>query len=98
MIIAEQDAGSALSRPGDPPASRGSALHALAPVIATAVAAAVYVITTPATADIAAHTYRAWLWDELGFAVWNAQWYGGHHMAGERGLLGRRGLGVLRRH
>ena len=31
---------------------------------------------------MAAHTYRTWLWDEVGFATWNAQWYGGHHMAG----------------
>src|SRR5690348_15775129 len=31
---------------------------------------------------MAAHTYRTWLWDQVGFATWNAQWYGGHHMAG----------------
>ena len=50
--------------------------------MAAAVIAAVYLIVTPATADLAAHSYRAWLWDELGFAIWNANWYGGHHMAG----------------
>ena len=31
---------------------------------------------------MAAHTYRTWLWHQVGFATWNAQWYGGHHMAG----------------
>ena len=31
---------------------------------------------------MAAHTYRTWLWNQVGFATWNAQWYGGHHMAG----------------
>lgn len=36
----------------------------------------------PPTADIAAHTYRAWLWDSEGFTVWNNQWYGGHHVPG----------------
>src|SRR4051794_37938987 len=31
---------------------------------------------------MAGHTYRAWLWHQSGFALWNAQWYGGHHVAG----------------
>jgi len=67
---------------GSPPVTRRAMLHPLAPIVAAAGVATVYLILTPATADIAAHSYRAWLWDELGFAVWNAQWYGGHHMAG----------------
>ena len=41
-----------------------------------------YLIAAPETADMAAHTYRTWLWNQVGFATWNAQWYGGHHMAG----------------
>jgi hypothetical protein len=56
--------------------------HPLVPTLATAVAGVGYLIAAPPTADIAAHTFRTWLWSEMGFATWNAQWYGGHHMAG----------------
>jgi hypothetical protein len=31
---------------------------------------------------MAAHTYRAWLFQNEGLTVWNAQWYGGHHVLG----------------
>ena len=55
---------------GSPPVTRRAMLHPLAPIVAAAGVATVYLIVTPATADIAAHSYRAWLWDELGFAVW----------------------------
>ena len=47
---------------------------------------------------MAAHAYRAWLFDEEGFALWNSQWYGGHHVPGYSllfpplaGLLGAAG-------
>ena len=56
--------------------------HPLVPTLVTAVVGVGYLIAAPATADMAAHTFRAWLWSEMGFATWNAQWYGGHHMAG----------------
>ena len=36
----------------------------------------------PGTADLAAHEFRAWLWDTEGFTVWNDRWYGGHHVPG----------------
>src|SRR5918992_673116 len=55
------------------------------PLVATLAAAAIgiaYLLLAPDTADMAAHTYRTWLWNQVGFATWNAQWYGGHHMAG----------------
>src|SRR5215211_4641510 len=82
VAASRRDAGRAPSRLGSAPVTRRWLLHPLAPVVVTAGVATVYVMATPATADIAAHSYRAWLWDELGFAIWNAQWYGGHHMAG----------------
>ena len=51
---------------------------------------------------MAAHTYRTWLWNQVGFATWNAQWYGGHHMAGYSllypplaALVGTRLVGVV---
>ena len=42
----------------------------------------VYLLASPATADMAAHSYRAWLFEHEGLTVWNAQWYGGHHVLG----------------
>jgi hypothetical protein len=61
---------------------RRPALHPLAPTLGTALAAAAYLLWAPATADMAAHTYRAWLFASEGLTVWNAQWYGGHHVLG----------------
>ena len=54
----------------------------IAPLAAAALAAAAWLIAAPPVADLAAHEYRAWLWDAEGFTVWNAQWYGGHHVPG----------------
>jgi hypothetical protein len=76
--------------------------HPLAPTLVTAVLGVGYLIAAPMTADMAAHTFRAWLWSEMGFATWNAQWYGGHHMAGYSllypplaALAGTRVVGVI---
>jgi hypothetical protein len=76
--------------------------HPLAPTLASAVVGVGYLIAAPMTADMAAHTFRAWLWSEMGFATWNAQWYGGHHMAGYSllypplaALAGTRVVGVI---
>jgi hypothetical protein len=51
----------------------------VAPVAAAIVFAAVYLIWEPRTVDLAAHTFRADLFAEEGFTIWNGQWYGGHH-------------------
>jgi hypothetical protein len=71
--------------------------RAAAPVLAAALAAAAWLIAAPPVADLAAHEYRAWLFDTEGFALWNLQWYGGHHVPGYSllfpplaGLLGAR--------
>jgi hypothetical protein len=56
--------------------------HPLVPTLAAVALGIAYLAAAPETADMAAHTYRAWLWHQVGFATWNAQWYGGHHMAG----------------
>ncbi|HEX5618242.1 MAG TPA: hypothetical protein VFX51_07465 [Solirubrobacteraceae bacterium] len=76
--------------------------HPLAPTLVTAVIGVGYLIAAPMTADMAAHTFRSWLWSEMGFATWNAQWYGGHHMAGYSllypplaALAGTRVVGVI---
>jgi hypothetical protein len=51
----------------------------VAPVAAALIIAAVYLIWEPRTVDLAAHTFRAELFGEEGFTIWNGQWYGGHH-------------------
>ena len=56
--------------------------HPFAPVVGAALAGVVYLAVRPATADMAAHAFRAWLFDTEGMTVWNAQWYGGHHVLG----------------
>jgi hypothetical protein len=51
----------------------------LAPTLAALALAIVYLIWEPRTVDLAAHTYRADLFGDQGFTLWNGQWYGGHH-------------------
>jgi hypothetical protein len=50
--------------------------------VGVALAGVVYLVVRPPTADMAAHAFRAWLFDTEGMTVWNAQWYGGHHVLG----------------
>lgn len=50
-----------------------------APVIAAALVAVLYLILDLRTGDLAAHLYRADLFNREGFTVWNGNWYGGHH-------------------
>jgi hypothetical protein len=50
-----------------------------APVLLALAGAVVYLIWQPRTVDLAAHTFRAELFGEEGFTIWNGQWYGGHH-------------------
>jgi hypothetical protein len=51
----------------------------LAPVLLALAGAIVYLVWQPRTVDLAAHTFRADLFGEEGFTIWNGQWYGGHH-------------------
>jgi hypothetical protein len=50
-----------------------------APIVIAVLFAIVYLIWEPRTVDLAAHTFRADLFGEEGFTIWNGQWYGGHH-------------------
>jgi hypothetical protein len=52
------------------------------PALIAAGLAAAYLLLRPPSADLAAHTFRAWLFDAVGFTVWNGQWFGGHHVPG----------------
>ena len=51
----------------------------VAPVAIAVVFAIVYLVWQPRTVDLAAHTFRADLFGQEGFTIWNGQWYGGHH-------------------
>jgi hypothetical protein len=51
----------------------------VAPIAVAIAFAIVYLIWEPRTVDLAAHTFRADLFGEEGFTIWNGQWYGGHH-------------------
>jgi hypothetical protein len=69
-----------------PPPQAGSApLHRridwwrVAPVLVALALGIVYLIWEPRTVDLAAHSYRAELFGDQGFTIWNGQWYGGHH-------------------
>jgi hypothetical protein len=50
-----------------------------APLLAAALAGAVYLVLAPKTGDLAAHVFRSELFGRHGFTVWNGNWYGGHH-------------------
>jgi hypothetical protein len=47
-----------------------------------AVLAAVYVIVSPPSLDLAAHLFRARLFEQEGFGIWNDFWYSGHDIPG----------------
>jgi hypothetical protein len=51
----------------------------VAPVVAAAVAGAIYLVLAPKTGDLAAHVFRSDLFGRYGLTVWNGDWYGGHH-------------------
>ncbi len=57
-------------------------MRRLAPVALATALAAVYLLWQPPSLDLAAAEYRSWLFGEQGFAVWNGNWYGGHHLPG----------------
>ncbi len=44
--------------------------------------AAGYVIVAPPSLDLAAQLYRAHLFSQEGFGIWDNYWYGGHHIVG----------------
>ncbi len=54
----------------------------LAPTIVAALLAAVYLILSPPSLDLAAHLFRAQLFRMQGFSLWNNMWYSGHHILG----------------
>jgi hypothetical protein len=62
------------------PSAGGGRLLWLAPTLVAAILAASYVIVSPPSLDLAAHLFRAELFRDQGFGVWNNFWYSGHHI------------------
>jgi hypothetical protein len=50
----------------------------VAPALVAAAIGAVYLIVEPRTVDLAAAVFRARLFGEAGFTIWNNTWYAGH--------------------
>jgi len=74
----------------------------LAPMLLAAALGGVYLAWEPQSADLAAQTFRADLFDAQGVQVWSNAWYGGFHLPGYSVLfpplgawLGVRLVGVL---
>jgi hypothetical protein len=51
-----------------------------AATLAAAVTCGAFAIWNPPVRDLAAHTFRAELFEDAGFAIWNNSWYGGHYL------------------
>jgi hypothetical protein len=73
-----------------------------APWLLAATLALAWLLFAPATPDLAAQVYRAGLFAQEGFTLFNAHWYGGHHTPAYSlifpplgALLGVRVVGVL---
>lgn len=52
----------------------------IAPVLLATALALGYLAAEPSSADLAAQTFRAELFADHGFAIWNNLWYGGHYL------------------
>jgi hypothetical protein len=57
---------------------RASTAWQLAPVLVATVIGVAYLIVQPRTVDLAASVFRARLFGEAGFTMWNNSWYSGH--------------------
>jgi hypothetical protein len=54
----------------------------IGPIAVCCVFAALYLLIAPHNVDLAAHDFRSTLFSQEGFALYNAQWYGGHQLVG----------------
>jgi hypothetical protein len=73
--------------PPEPTSARRERLMRLSPTLVAAVFAAAYVILSPASLDLADHLFRAQLFRDEGFGLWNNMWYSGHHIVGYSALF-----------
>ena len=80
----------------------GRRLRRLPAWTVAAALAALYLLLDPPSADLAAQTYRTWLFEHAGWTVWDNGWYAGHHVPAYSvlfpplaALLGPRVVGAL---
>ena len=66
----------------------GARLASLAALVLAACLTGAWLLVDPRTPDLAAQVYRAGLFRQLGFAVWDEHWYAGHHLPGYSLLFG----------
>jgi len=57
-------------------------LHWALPTIVAAALAGAYLVLAPSSVDLAAHLFRAEMFKQQGFAVWNNYWYAGNEVLG----------------
>jgi hypothetical protein len=81
---------------------RGSLALAVSATLLAAVAALLWLLLAPRTPDLAAQSYRVSLFLRDGFALWDNNWYAGHHVPGYSliytplaALIGMRVVGAL---
>jgi hypothetical protein len=83
LAVLEQTTARAPARPTPTPAKSGrpgrlaSARWAV-PTLVAAALAATYVVLSPTSVDLAAHLFRARMFSEHGFQIWNNLWYSGN--------------------
>ncbi len=82
--------------------SRVRVSTAVLPILIVSLAALAYLILRPESLDLAAAEYRAELFGNTGFSIWDLQWYGGHYLPAYSvlvpafaWLVGARLLGVI---
>jgi hypothetical protein len=56
------------------------ALRRAPPWLLTAALGVLYVVLAPSSADLAAASYRSYLFAHAGFTLWDNNWYAGHHL------------------
>jgi hypothetical protein len=76
--------GTYVARASAPKAAAGRSAARGAPwgLVTAAVGVAVWLVVDPRTPDLAGQVYRADLFREAGFLVYDARWYGGHDVPG----------------
>jgi hypothetical protein len=65
-----------------PDGSAAPTWQRILPTLVAGILAAIYVIVSPPSEDLAAHLLRAKLFSATGFGIWNNWWYGGHNVPG----------------
>jgi len=59
-----------------------ASLRWAAPTLVAALLAGIYVVVAPTSVDLAAHLFRAKMFSEHGFQIWNNYWYSGNEVLG----------------